>query len=122
MKLEAKALAKWVHIAPRKMRLVADMVRGKDVRQAVNELHYSDKKASLPVEKAVRSALANLLVHEDADKINPDEVIISEIKVDEGPTQKRWRPRAMGRATKIRKRTSHLTVVVSADKKDGRKK
>jgi len=98
------------------MRLVADLVRGKRLSQAVNELHYSDKRASTPVEKTVRSALANLMVQDEAAKLNPDQVLIKEIWVDEGPTLKRWRPRAMGRATRIRKRTSHLTVVVSAQK------
>lgn len=116
MELLAKAVAKWVHITPRKMRLVANMVRGKVVSQAVNELHYSDKRAATPVEKAVRSALANLLVMDDAAKITPDHVLIKEIWVDEGPTLKRWRPRAMGRATRVRRHLSHLTVVVSAQK------
>ncbi len=113
MSLEARAKAKWVRIAPRKMRLVADMVRGMEVRQAVNNLHFLTKKASIPVEKTVRSALANLLAMEEASKIDPADVYIKAIMVDEGPIQKRWRPRAMGRATRIRKRTSHLTVVVS---------
>ncbi|MDP8228097.1 MAG: 50S ribosomal protein L22 [Candidatus Electryoneaceae bacterium] len=114
MSLQARAIAKWVRIAPRKMRLVADMVRGKMVHEAVNELHYSTKRAAEPVEKTVRSALANLLIQDEAAKLDPDTVYISEIKVDEGPTWRRWRPRAMGRATRIRKRTSHLTVVVSS--------
>lgn len=112
MSLEARAKARWVHMAPRKMRLVADLVRGMAVRQAVNDLHFLSKKASIPVEKTVRSALANLLAMEAASKVDPADVYIKTIMVDEGPTQKRWRPRAMGRATKIRKRTSHLTVVV----------
>ncbi len=116
MELSAKAVAKWVHISPRKMRLVADTVRGKYVSQAVNELHFSDRRAATPVEKAVRSALANLLVQEDAAKITPDHVLIKEIWVDEGPSLKRWRPRAMGRAYRVRRILSHLTVVVSAQK------
>jgi large subunit ribosomal protein L22 len=112
MSLEARAKAKWVRIAPRKVRLVADMVRGMAVGQAVNNLHFLSKRASVPVEKTVRSALANLLAREEAAKVDPADVYIKTITVDEGPIQKRWRPRAMGRATKIRKRTSHLTVVV----------
>ncbi len=114
MSLEARARARWVKMSPRKMRLVADMVRGKRVRDAVNQLHFSTKRASEPVEKTVRSALSNLLAMDEASKVDPGVVYIKEIKVDEGPTQRRWRPRAMGRATRIRKRTSHLTVVVSA--------
>ena len=111
--LEAKAKARWVRISPRKMRLVANMVRGKKVDEAVNQLHFSTKRASEPVEKTIRSALSNLLVMEEASKVDSSSVTITEIRVDEGPTQRRWRPRAMGRATRIRKRTSHLTVVVS---------
>lgn len=112
--LQARAIAKWVRIAPRKMRLVADLVRGKGVEEAVNMLHFSTKRASEPIEKTVRSALANLMVQDEATKIDTDQVFISEIRIDEGPTWKRWKPRAMGRATRIRKRTSHVTVVVSA--------
>jgi large subunit ribosomal protein L22 len=91
------------------------LVRGKPVRDAVNQLHFSTKRASEPVEKTVRSALANLMLADEASKLDPAEVYIREIFVDEGPTIKRWRPRAMGRATRINKRTSHLTVIVTAD-------
>ncbi|MCF7810359.1 50S ribosomal protein L22 [bacterium] len=114
MSLEAKAVARWVRIAPRKMRLVVNMVRGEGVRSAVNTLHFSQKRASEPVSKTIRSALANLMIKEEAAKLDPSNVYIKEIWVDEGPIQRRWRPRAMGRASRIRKRTSHLTVVVAA--------
>ena len=114
MALEAKAVARWVRVAPRKMRLVADMVRGEGVRDAVNKLHFSTKRASEPVEKTIRSALANLMAMDEAAKLDPGDVFIREIRVDEGPILRRWRSRAMGRATRIRKRTSHLTVVVEA--------
>jgi len=114
MALEAKAIARWVRIAPRKMRLIVNMVRGENVRSAVNKLHFSPKRAAEPVEKTVRSALANLMVKDEAAKLDPADVYIKEIRVDEGPTWRRWSPRAMGRATRIRKRTSHLTVVVAA--------
>ncbi len=111
--IEAVAKARWVRVGPRKMRLVADMVRGKGVREAVNILHFSTKRASIPVEKTIRSALANLLAKEEAAKVDPSEVYIKAIMVDEGTILRRWRARAMGRASRIRKRTSHLTVVVS---------
>ncbi len=111
--LQARAIAKWIRISPRKMRLVADMVRGKGVDEAVNMLHFSTKRASEPIEKTIRSALANLMVQDEATKLGTEEVYVHEIRVDEGPTGKRWRPRAMGRATKIRKRTSHVTVIVA---------
>lgn len=114
MSLEARAIARWVRIAPRKMRLVIEMVRGETVRSAVNKLHFSTKRASEPVEKTIRSALANLMVMEEAAKLDPADVYVKEIRVDEGPTIRRWKPRAMGRASRIRKRTSHLTVVVAA--------
>lgn len=114
MTLEAKAVARWVRVSPRKMRLVVDMVRGQNVRSAVNQLHFSMKRASEPVEKTIRSALANLMTMEEAVKLDPADVFIKEIRVDEGPTLRRWKARAMGRATRIRKRTSHLTVVVAA--------
>ncbi|MDP8238643.1 MAG: 50S ribosomal protein L22 [Candidatus Hatepunaea meridiana] len=110
--LQARAIARWVRMSPRKMRLVADMVRGTSVRSAVNALHYSTKRASEPVSKTINSALANLMAMEEAAKLDPANVYIKEIYVDEGPTLRRWRPRAMGRASRIRKRTSHLTVVV----------
>jgi len=113
-RLESKAIARWVRITPRKMRLVANLVRGKKVDDAVDALTYSLKRASIPVEKTVRSALANMMQRDEAAKLDPSEVFIQEIRVDEGPTQKRWRPRAMGRAYRILKRTSHLTVVLSA--------
>jgi len=122
MSLEARAVARWVRIAPRKMRLVIEMVRGDGVRRAVNKLHFSTKRASEPVEKTIRSALANLMAMEEAAKLDPSDVFIKEIKVDEGPTLRRWKPRAMGRATRIRKRTSHLTVVVTAQIKPEVKK
>jgi len=114
MTLEAKAVARWVRVSPRKMRLVVDMVRGQNVRSAVNQLHFSTKRAAEPVEKTIRSALSNLMTMDEATKLDPTDVFIKEIRVDEGPTLRRWRARAMGRATRIRKRTSHLTVVVAA--------
>ncbi len=114
MSVEAKAVARWVRVAPRKMRLMADLIKGQGVNEAVNRLHFSTTRASEPVEKTVRSALANLLQMDEAAKVDPADVFIKEIRVDEGATLRRWRPRAMGRATRIRKRTSHLTVVVEA--------
>ncbi len=112
--LEARAIARWVRIAPRKMRLVADLVRGREVQNAVNILQYSTKRAALPVQKAIRSALANLQQTDAGSKLGPEDVILKEIRVDEGPTMRRIMPRAMGRAYRIRKKTSHLTVVVAA--------
>lgn len=83
------------------------------MNDALEVLQFSPKAAARPIEKAIRSALANLMQGEGAREINPDETVVRTIFVDEGPTMKRYLPRAMGRATLIRKRTSHLTVWVA---------
>ncbi|AHY47221.1 ribosomal protein L22 [Rubrobacter radiotolerans] len=109
-----KAIAKYVRIAPRKARLVADAVRGKSVPVALAELQYTNKKAAGIVNDVIRSAAANA---EHNDGLDPDELFVTEIRVDEGPTIKRYRPRAMGRATMIRKRTSHVSVKLGSSPK-----
>ena len=111
--MEARAICRYVRIAPRKMILVADLVRGKKVNEALSILHFSPKRSSHVIEKTIRSALANLMDKEDARKIDVDKAKITEIRVNEGPTWKRFRPRAMGRATRIRKRTSHLYITIA---------
>ena len=102
-----KAVAKYVRIAPRKARLVADEVRGKSYPEAASILRFTNKRAAKIVGGIIESAAANAEHNADAD---PDELFVREIRVDEGPTIKRYRARAMGRATMIRKRTSHITV------------
>ena len=111
--MQARAISRYVRIAPRKMRLVVDLVRGKKVNDALNILHFSARGASVVIEKTVRSALANMMHRDEARDIDVDKAVISEIFVNEGPTAKRFRPRAMGRATKIRKRSSHLHITLS---------
>lgn len=113
--MEANAIAKYVRIAPRKVRLVADLVRGKSIGEAIAILNLTPKASSVVIEKVVKSAVANA---EHNNKMNADELYISEIRVDEGPTLKRFRPRAQGRASRINKRTSHIIVKVS-EKKEG---
>ncbi|MFD2707292.1 MULTISPECIES: 50S ribosomal protein L22 [Salibacterium] len=113
--MQAKAVAKQVRIAPRKARLVVDLVRGKEIGEAVGILKNTPKAASPIVEKVLNSAVANA---EHNYEMEPEDLYVSEIFVDEGVTMKRFRPRAMGRATGISKRTSHITVVVS-EKKEG---
>lgn len=108
--MQAKAVAKTIRIAPRKVRLVLDLIRGKEVGEAISILNLTNKRASPIVEKLIKSAVANAEHNYDMDT---DNLIISETYADEGPTLKRFRPRAQGRATKINKRTSHITVVVS---------
>jgi large subunit ribosomal protein L22 len=113
--MEAKAVAKQVRIAPRKVRLVVDLIRGKAVGEAVSILKLTPKKASPVVEKLLNSAIANA---EHNYEMEPDNLVVSQAYVDEGITLKRFRPRAMGRASRINKRTSHITVVLT-EKKEG---
>lgn len=113
--MQAKAVAKQVRIAPRKVRLVIDLIRGKDVGEAIAILRHTPKAASPVVEKLLNSAIANA---EHNYEMEPNRLFISEAHVDEGITLKRFRPRAMGRASRINKRASHITVVVS-EKKEG---
>lgn len=113
--MQAKAVVKTVRIAPRKVRLVVDLIRGKHVGEAFAILNHTHRAASPVIEKALKSAIANA---EHNYEMEAGNLTVSEIFVDEGPTMKRFRPRAMGRASKINKRTSHITVVVS-EKKEG---
>ncbi|HLR65899.1 50S ribosomal protein L22 [Virgibacillus alimentarius] len=113
--MQAKAVAKSVRIAPRKVRLVIDLIRGKEVGEAIAILRHTQRGASPVVEKLLNSAIANA---EHNYEMDPDNLVISEAFVDEGATLKRFRPRAQGRASKINKRTSHVTVVVT-EKKEG---
>jgi len=112
---EAKAIARTVRIAPRKVRLVVDLIRGKQVGEAVAILRLTPKAASPVVEKVLKSAVANAEHNYDLDVNN---LVVTAAFVDEGPTLKRFRPRAQGRASAINKRTSHITIVVS-EKKEG---
>ena len=112
--MEARAIARFVRQSPRKMRLVIDQIRGKDVNAAYAELRFTGKRAADVIEKTLRSAVANARykAEEQGEGLDVDELYVKEAYVDEGPTLKRWRARAMGRATPIMKRTSHVTVVV----------
>ena len=112
--MEAKAIWKFARISPRKVRLVADVIRGKNISYALDVVKYTNKKAALMMEKVLKSALANAETSAEGD-FNVDNVVVKEVFVNGGPMLKRFRPRAMGRANRIRKRTSHITVVL-ADK------
>jgi large subunit ribosomal protein L22 len=105
-----KASATHIRISPRKVRLVVDTVRGKSVSQALSILGFTRKKAALPVQKLLKSAVANAV--ENGSISDVDTLIIDRIMVDEGPTLKRYMPRARGRATPIRKRTSHIRILL----------
>ena len=111
--MEARAIAKYVKVSPRKARQVAELVKGKPVEEALNILHFSPKKASRPIEKAIRSAMHNLLQQRAEGGKDVSDLVVEQVRVDEGPTRKWYIPRAMGRATRIRRRSSHITVVVT---------
>jgi len=106
----AHASARYLRVAPRKVRLVADQVRGMPIPDAISVLSFSTRGPAVEVQKLLKSAAANAENNHDLDA---EDLLISEIQVDDGPTLKRWRPRARGRATPIEKRTSHLTVALS---------
>jgi large subunit ribosomal protein L22 len=107
--METKAAAKFVRVSPRKVRLIMDQIRGKKIGDALNILSFAPQKGARILKKLVDSAIANAGQNSDVDV---DTLYIKKVYADEGPTLKRWRPRAVGRATRIRKRTSHLTVVL----------
>ena len=107
--METQANARYIRIAPRKARYVADLIRGKKVEKALDILAFSPQKASRLIAKLVKSAIANAGQNESIDV---DTLFVKKIFVNGGPMLKRFRPRAMGRATTIRKRTSHITVVL----------
>lgn len=108
--MATSATLKFTHLSPQKMRLVVDQIRGMSVDRAINLLTFSNKKGAVIVKKVLESAIANA---ENNDGADIDELKISAIQVNQGPTMKRLRPRARGRADRIIKRTSHLTVTVS---------
>jgi len=111
--MAAKAVARFVRISPRKLRLIMDKIRGNSVEEALNKLSFAPQKGARIIKKLIDSAVANAGQNSELDV---DSLYIKRIFADEGPTLKRWRPRAMGRATRIRKRTSHLTVILDEKK------
>jgi large subunit ribosomal protein L22 len=110
--MKVRAHAKHIRQSPYKVRRVLDLVRGLPVEEARHVLAFTDRRAADPVTKVLNSAVANA---EHNFALDSDELIVAEAFADEGPTLKRWRPRARGRATRIRKRTCHITIVVSEE-------
>lgn len=108
--MEAKAIHRYAKITPRKARRVVDLIRGKRAGEAMIALRFMPYRGSKFVEKILKSAMSNA---EQKKATNPDELIIAKAFVDQGPVTKRMEPRAMGRANVIRKRTSHITLVLS---------
>jgi large subunit ribosomal protein L22 len=107
--LETRATARYVRVSPRKARLVTELISGKDLSMARQILDYHPRAAARVVGKVLLSATANA---ENNNKLSPETLFVSRAYVDEGPTLKRFRPRALGRATRINKRTSHITIVL----------
>ena len=112
--MQAKAIAKQIRMSPRKVRLVIDQIRGLPVNEAYAILEFSKKSASVPVSKTLKSAVANAQyrAEESGEFLDADDLFVSQAFVDEGPTMRRWRAAAQGRAAPLRKRSSHITVVV----------
>ena len=113
--LSARAQARHVRVTPMKARRVVDLIRGMQAEQALAVLKFAPQAASEPVYKVVASAVANarFTAERDSRRLDVEDLVVSEAYVDEGPTLKRFRPRAQGRAFRVRKRTSHITVVVA---------
>ena len=112
--MEAKAQAKYVRCTPMKARRIVNVVRGKRAVEAVGMLRFAPQAAAVPVRKVIESAIANarFKAERDGERFDENDLFITEVYADEGPTLKRFRPRAQGRAGRILKRTSHITVIV----------
>lgn len=108
--MEARAIARYVRVSPRKARLVINLIRGKSVPAARDILRFSDRAIAEVVEKTLNSAVANA---ESLHHVRPEALVVKAAFADEGSTLKRIRPRAKGSASRIRKRTSHITVIVA---------
>ncbi len=107
--MEVRARLRFIRVGPRKARLVADLIRGKNSEEAVNILRFTKKAAAKIVSKVLKSAIANATQNKSIDI---DRLYVKQITVDQGPMMKRFMPRALGRATMIRKRTSHIQIVL----------
>ncbi len=110
--MEAVARQKYVKSSPLKVRQVIGLIKDKNVEEALSVLHYTPKRAAKAVELVLRSAVANFFQNEDAQGLSPDELYVKSVNVNQGPALKRFRPMSMGRVGKIRRRTSHITVVI----------
>ena len=119
--MEASAHLKYLRITPRKVRVVADLIRGKKVDAALNMLTYVEKRAALPLAKLLRSAVANA-DQKSKGQLDVDTLYVKELTVDQGPSMRRFMPRAMGRAFKVLKKTSHIFIVVGDEDPTRKKK
>jgi large subunit ribosomal protein L22 len=113
--MEALAVSKFVVISPRKAKLTADLIKGKPVNEALAVLEFTPRRAGEIITKVLQSAIANAVDKEGTGKLDVDELYVKNAIIDPGPIMPRWRPRAYGRASRIRKRMSHIKVLVSTD-------
>lgn len=113
--MEARATVKYVQVSPQKARLVIDLIRGKNVGEAINVLRFTKKGVTRTVEKVLRSAIAN--AEQKSETVDVDRLVVSKAFVNEGPRTKRIRPAPMGRAYRYQRRMSHITVVVEEPQK-----
>jgi len=116
--MDARAVSRFNMVSPRKARLVADAVRGLPVEQAVHSLELMSKGAAPIIRKTILSAVANARQSDDGVGLSEEDFVVHEIRIDEGPTYKRIRPRAQGRAFRRRKRTSHVKVTIRGTKSE----
>ncbi|NIO10568.1 MAG: 50S ribosomal protein L22 [Deltaproteobacteria bacterium] len=107
--METRAVTKYLRVSPRKVRLVVDQIRGKEVDTALNILKFTPKRSAAMVSKVLRTAIANA---ENTQSVDVDRLYVKQVKVDEGGMWRRFMPRAQGRATRIRKRLSHITIII----------
>jgi large subunit ribosomal protein L22 len=115
MHMEATAKLMYLRITPRKVRIVANIIRGQKVGQALSALAYVEKRAAEPLAKLLRSAVANAEQAAKGGAFDADALVVKELMVDQGPTLRRFMPRAMGRAFKVLKKTSHISLTVADD-------
>jgi large subunit ribosomal protein L22 len=120
--MEAKASLRYLRITPRKVRVVADLIRGKNVNAALAQLAYVEKRAAEPLAKLLRSAVANAEQAAKDQSLDVDRLHVTEVMVDQGPSLRRFMPRAMGRAFKILKKTSHIQLTLSDEKPEKKKR
>ena len=111
--MESKAITRYIHQSPRKLRKTLNTVRGRAVGDALNILHFSPQKSALIIEKTIRSAIANMIQMVDDVNMNPEKLDIKEAFVNGGPVMRRFRAASMGRAARLRRPTSHLTIVLT---------
>jgi large subunit ribosomal protein L22 len=118
--MEAKAMAKFVRISPRKVRQVAYLISKKNVNEALSILKFTPKQGARILEKVLKSAVANATSREENKNLDVDDLFMKSICINCGPTMKRFRARARGRASRILKRTSHVSIIISNEVKAGK--